>query len=228
MALIEQIKQWKNQGYSDQDIISGLKQQGVSPKEIRDALNQAKIKDAVSNDNSERSYAPSQAIESQQPQDYSQQDYSQQQAQEQNYDYGNYQYGQQAYPQNYEQGYNQNYNQGYGNYQGYEQGYGSSSMIDVAEQVFSERTKELKKEIDSLKEFKALSENRIKNISERLKKIESTINSLQSAILQKVGSYGQDLQTIKKEMGMIEDSFKKMTGEVAEKVSRKATSKRTQ
>ena len=235
MSLVEDIRQWKNQGYSDQDIISGLKQQGVSPKEINDSLNQVKIKNAVNNDNSEGSYAPVQEqansttnppqTQNQENYNYNQENYEQQGYDyNQGYDqgYGYQDYGQGGYGGNYEQqGYGYDYNQGYD--QGYGQGgYGASdSMIEIAEQVFSEKTKGLKKEIEKLKESKSLSENKIKNISERLKKIENTINSLESAILQKVGSYGQDLQTIKKEMGMIEGSFKKMTGEVANNISRK-------
>ena len=51
---------------------------------------------------------------------------------------------------------------------------------------------------------------RVENISERLKKIETTIDKLQIAILEKVGSYGQNLESVKKEMSMMQDSFSKM------------------
>src|SRR3989344_7907181 len=48
MGALDEVMRLKNQGYSDQQIISGLRQQGVSPREINDALSQAQIKMAVS------------------------------------------------------------------------------------------------------------------------------------------------------------------------------------
>jgi hypothetical protein len=50
----------------------------------------------------------------------------------------------------------------------------------------------------------------MENISDRLKKIETIIDKLQIAILEKVGSYGKNLEGIKKEMSMMQDSFSKM------------------
>jgi DNA-binding transcriptional MerR regulator len=48
MGTLDEVMNLKNQGYSDQQIISGMRQQGFSPKEINDALGQAQIKTAVS------------------------------------------------------------------------------------------------------------------------------------------------------------------------------------
>ena len=45
-----------------------------------------------------------------------------------------------------------------------------------------------------------------------MKRIESIIDKLQSSILEKVGSYGSNLDSIKKEMSMMQDSF----GRIAE------------
>ena len=47
MGVLEQITQMKNQGIPDQEIVSNLQEQGISPKEINDALSQAQIKNAV-------------------------------------------------------------------------------------------------------------------------------------------------------------------------------------
>ena len=49
MSVLEQITQMKNQGVPDDDIVKQLQEQGISPKAINDALNQAEIKKAVSN-----------------------------------------------------------------------------------------------------------------------------------------------------------------------------------
>jgi len=54
-----------------------------------------------------------------------------------------------------------------------------------------------------------------------LKRIETSIDRLQSAILEKVGSYGRGLDSVKKEMGMMQDSFGKMVGVLADKAGEK-------
>ena len=43
MAVLEQVMQMKQQGISDPEIIQYLKDSGISPKEITDALAQSKI-----------------------------------------------------------------------------------------------------------------------------------------------------------------------------------------
>ena len=48
MGILEQITQMKNQGMPDEEIASKLQEQRISPKEITDAMNQSKIKSAVS------------------------------------------------------------------------------------------------------------------------------------------------------------------------------------
>ena len=47
MGTLEQVMQLKNQGMADAQIIGALQQQGISPKEINDAISQAQIKSAV-------------------------------------------------------------------------------------------------------------------------------------------------------------------------------------
>lgn len=44
MGTLEQVMDLKSKGTSDSDIISILKEQGISPKAISEALSQAKIK----------------------------------------------------------------------------------------------------------------------------------------------------------------------------------------
>jgi hypothetical protein len=132
------------------------------------------------------------------PQDqYNQYQYSQQSPQE---GYGGYQqqeYQQEYYPQE--------------SYAGYGAGVtNTDTMIEISEQVFSEKIKTINKQLESLNEFKTLAESKIDNMSERLKRIELSIDRLQSAILEKVGSYGRGLDLVKKEMSMMQDSFGKM------------------
>jgi len=48
MGILEQVTKMKEQGIPDNQIANKLQEQRVSPKEINDALNQSKIKNAVS------------------------------------------------------------------------------------------------------------------------------------------------------------------------------------
>ena len=67
MGTLDQVTQMKNEGRTDQEISGALQQQGISPKEITDALSQAQIKNAVAGESpmpQEMNY-PDQAIPSQ-------------------------------------------------------------------------------------------------------------------------------------------------------------------
>jgi len=48
MGTLDRIMEMHSQGISDNEIISTLKNEGISPQEINDSLNQAKVKMAVS------------------------------------------------------------------------------------------------------------------------------------------------------------------------------------
>ncbi len=48
MGILDQVTQMRNQGKPDEEIVNNLQQQGISPREINDALSQAEIKNAVS------------------------------------------------------------------------------------------------------------------------------------------------------------------------------------
>lgn len=240
MGALEQVMQMKQQNpsISDQEIISALRKQNpkISPKEINDALHHATIVSAVQGENQENDlqapypggeqYLGAQA---QQDQAYQPQGYAQQQGQEQ--DYGNYpEQGQnqgydqsQVYtpqPQEYypQQGYQQGYAQqpqGYGDY--YSQQTNTDTIVDIAEQVFDEKSSELSKRVDSIEEFKTLAQSRIDQLNERLKRIEMVIDRLQAAILEKIGSYGTSLDSIKKEMSMMQDTFSRTLPELNQK-----------
>ena len=113
---------------------------------------------------------------------------------------------QQEYSENYAP--QQNYPQE--TYESYAPSYDSDVMIEIAEQVFLEKIKKIQKSVDEVSEFKTLAQVKIDDISERLRRIEAIIDKLQISILEKVGSYGKDLETTKKEMSMMQDSFRKV------------------
>jgi hypothetical protein len=104
--------------------------------------------------------------------------------------------------------------------------YDTDMIIEVAEQVFSEKIKKEQKQIESLNEFATLVEARITNDHERIKRVEEIIDKLQISILDKIGSYGKNLESIKNEMGMMQESFEKMVPVLHEKETQeKKTSK---
>ncbi|MDO8610560.1 MAG: hypothetical protein Q7R95_08495 [bacterium] len=208
----------KNQGITDDRIIMELQKQGISPKEISNALSQAQIKNAVSADTFQmqppRVQEQEDVYEAQEPP--TPQQYSQQVPQQQNY--------QEYYPQeqpSYDSSNQQTYGQDYSNYSP------SDTIIEISEQVFNEKSKKLQKQVDDMSEFKSLAQVKIENIDERLKRMEKTIDQLQIEILQKVGSYGSGLDSIKKEMSMMQDSFGKMVGHAVSKHEHTSTEKKS-
>ena len=50
MGILEQIKEMKNKGISEEEIVAKLQEQRISPKQINDALSQSKIKEAVADE----------------------------------------------------------------------------------------------------------------------------------------------------------------------------------
>jgi hypothetical protein len=115
--------------------------------------------------------------------------------------YGQYPQGYQD-PQYYQQG---GYDQG--GYAGYAAP-STDTITEISEQVVSEKISKLKVDIEKTLDFKNTIETKIDILDQRLKRIESTIDKLQSAILQKVGEYVNDVHEIKNEMIETQKSFK--------------------
>ena len=213
MGILEDVTSMSNSGISDEEIITNLREKGISPKEIRDAFNQLKVKNAVSDYDlgsakdvfaaQTESYA--QAQESYPPpgQDYS--------PPGQNYSPTQQEYA----PQ-----------EGYAN-SPYSGGVDANTIIEISEQVFSEKIKILQKDLDSFNEFKSLNQIRMENLNDRLKRIETVFDRLQLTILEKIGSYGQNLEVIKKEMNMMQDSFSKVIEPMVDKSEKRQEERKT-
>ena len=219
MGILDQITQMKSQGRNDQEIVSNLQQQGIPPKQIQEALGQAQIKNAVVGQNSSEMQQsimdqtltpeenqmyevpiPQQYLEAMPQEPYPQQTqdtYAQEYSDQQNYSPQEY-YPQESY--------------------GYSGGTSDNgTLIEIAEQVFSEKNKKVQKILEALAESKVLTETKVKLIDERLKRLEATIDQLQISILERIGSYGQNLSSIKKEMSMMQDSFGKVIRPLVDK-----------
>ncbi len=226
MGLIEQVGQMRQQGKSEEEIINTMQQQGNSPAQIKNALDQSNVKNAISsggddvgvgNDIGAPSPGQDQAQDTYNPQPQTQEAYNPQPQQQAYSPQPQQQYDQGGYDQSYDQSYDQGgYDQGgYGG--GYQQGGGSNFMMDIAEQVFSENIKELQSNVEKLQQISDLTKNKVDNMEQRLKRMEKMFDTLQIKILEKVGSYGADLRSARKEMQMLEDSFSKVAQPLLDK-----------
>lgn len=227
MTILDEVIRLKQAGRSDAEIISNLQEKGSTPAAINDALNQYRIKNAVSNEtqndqeyqpgeyipqeqyNSQNQYAPQEQY-TPQPQtniqgQYNSQDYASQAPAPQTYQPS--QYSPDPQDQYYQGGQTQYAQEGYDSYaQG---GSDVNTIMEISEQVFLEKIKNIQKKISKLDESRKLNQVKIESTEERLKRIESTIDKLQSAVLGKIGEYGNNLQGIKKELEMMQESFGK-------------------
>ena len=215
MALLNDIKRMQGEGKTEQEIIAAMKQQGVSPREITEALTQSKIKEAVAGEE-----VPQQSMQMQQealmpmpgtdtipPQAQAQEmQPSQTMAQEfapaqpapmepsMQYQYPSAQQPQAAYPE----------------YQQYPQAGGISpdTITEISEQVVSEKLSPLRKDIEKVLDLKTTVEAKMEYLDDRLKRIEKIIDRLNLSIMQKVGDYMANIDDIKKEIIETQKSFK--------------------
>ncbi len=227
MGALDQVLMMKTQGMSDEDIIRDLGERGVSPKDIDDALNQAQIKSAVSNIQGDEEDLPEHPdFTSRSQLDQNTQGYeSYAQAPMETQSFQNPQeiqsyplYPKQETPMNY------NNDMNYSSYS-YDQygsnGYESNDFMEIANQIIEDKMILLRNEISSIIEFRRIVESQLENFENRITKIETIIDNLQLSILEKVGSYGQNLNTIRKEMEMMQDSFSKVIDPLTDKLSKK-------
>ncbi|MEK6817614.1 MAG: hypothetical protein AABX80_02325 [Nanoarchaeota archaeon] len=208
MGALDQIRQMKREGFSEQEISDRLQEQGISPNSITDAFSQARIKDVVEGENEmqENDFPPERAPG--EPETYA--------PQAQYYPPQEPYYSQPQETESYSP------QEGYGESQG---GFGTDTIIEIAEQVFEEKIKKLSQQISNFKEFSAIAETKFSNYENRLKRIESIIENLQIKILEKIGSYGNGLESIKKEMSMMQDSFSKTLPMLAKPFMEKSAKK---
>lgn len=235
MGILEDIATMKSQGIEDKEITKALQEKGASPKAIEDAFNQMRIKQAISADPAgDDGMEPSIMKEGLQETASAPQLYI---PKTQEIDHGNEEfYSPQTAPQVPQ--FNDAPMQAYGGYQeeympqegyvdaGMGGAYDTDTVIEIAEQVFSEKIKREQKQIESLNEFATLVEAKITNDHERIKRIEGIMDKLQTAILEKIGSYGRNLESIKNEMGMMQESFEKMVPVLHEKAEKKKSTRR--
>ena len=229
MALLEQINSMKKSGKSSQEIIKVLGEQGISPREINEALSQMDIKSAVSAEtdmqpsimqNTEQTtvampayseQAPSPApIQSEvsQSQNYQPEQYNPDQQSNNIQPPEQGQYSQQDYTQNYDssQGYNQ-----------YQQPIDIETIKDISSQIIEDSIGKLKEQIISVVKIKTDITLKIEEIEKRLEKVENIIQQLQFSIIKKMGEYGESISDISKEIRTTQDSFSKLINPILDK-----------
>ncbi len=192
MTALEQVTELKKQGMSDEEIASNLRQQGFSPKEITDAINQANIKTAVTGNEGN--------VAAQTPETPSESSAEDTEVVEGSYAPATEEVAPSETPAEYSP-----------EYQAQAPAIDTTTMIEIANQVFSEKSEKIQKQIDSLNEFKTLTETKVNSINERLKRIEKIIDTLQIKILEKVSLFGRSIESTKKEVSMLEDTLGKLT-----------------
>lgn len=228
MGVLEKISELKAQGLGDQEIVQKLRETGYSPKDIEDAMGQSAVKSAIYG---EGEYPAKENSSNMQPsimtQEINQQDTNipipppeEIPAPEpQSPEYSSYPSS--PYPQ-----YPSYPQQGY---QGYSSEYAPATMAmdnetisDIAEQIVDEKTSQLKNQIKDLVQINSLMKSKIENFDERLKRIENIIDELQLSIIKRIGTFGEDISNMRKEMSMFEDSFSKIINPFLDK-ARKET-----
>lgn len=222
MSAIDSINEMKKRGMSESDIARNLQEQGYSPEEVNFSLSQANIKPASP------AYSDEQGTEGMQPSMIPQSSQKNQYLQTQ---YGDQEMMpnvpvQQQITQEYSEEYPQYANYPEQNQQPqYEQYLPSTSdtMTEIAQEIVDEKLRNIEKNIGNLAEFKTDMDSRIKNLNERLKRIESIIDKLQLTIIKKIGDYGENLGEIKNELTKTQESFSKILNPLINKAREKET-----
>lgn len=207
MTVLDDVKKMQQQGKTDEEIIRALRDEGVSYKDISEALNQSEIKTAVEQPSENDEQYP-QALPPE-----GQQTYGDPQGYEVQQPYDNTQYQDQQQPQ----------------YDYSQQNASMDTISEVAEQIIDEKMEKFRTQIEKMRSADKTAETKIEVIEERLKRIEKIIDNLQISVLRKVGDYLTNVDDIKKELIETQKSFSKVVPELAkaEAKAKKTTRKKT-
>ena len=86
----------------------------------------------------------------------------------------------------------------------------TDTIAEIAEQVVSEKFSEFHKKTGDLVTFKNSIQDKVADIDSRLKRIEESIDKLQSAIIGKVGEFGENTAMIHKDLDNLHNTMSKM------------------
>jgi uncharacterized protein YukE len=239
MATLEKVMEMQQQGISDAEISTQLRNDGVSSTEIDNSLNQAKIKNAVS---PPAGITPGQkpiegmqaSIMPKQPEPVAQTPPQAQPIAEdlsarlssaaQEVESEDFPPQQQApppevyppqegvAPEQPQDDYYQQTPQAYSqqDYYAPQAGMDTETISEIAEQVATEKLNNYKKKIGDIASFKNNIQDKVNNIDDRLKRIEESIDKLQQAIIGKIGEFGESNAAIHKDLDNLHGTVSKL------------------
>ena len=219
---VDDVLKMMNAGMNDADIIRRLTDEGFSPVQISDALNQAKIKQEIAPAGIQQTaqqpmtpLPPPQmppvqpqiprptaqipkpiAVPPQMPSAAKPSASLEEQAYPYPYTYPSYPTYPQTEPQKID----------------------TEAIEEIAEEIVNEKWLEIKNKISDVIEWKNYAEKRIDSVDERLKRLEISLDRLQAALLSKVQEYGRDVKDLGSEMGSLENAFGKILNPLVENV----------
>jgi len=199
MAALERVQELQQQGIQEQQIIQQLQQEGYAVPDINNAMNQVRIKSAVSDVPQEQQgmqqsvmsapaaqeAAPAETLPTSQPAEYP--------AQEQ---YPAYSETPDAYS-----------NQAYYPEQG---GYGVETITEISEQIVNDKIKDVLMKVSELSSSKERVETKLKDLDRRLKAIEGSIENLQQAVMGKVREFGESNAAVHQDLEALHGTMSKM------------------
>lgn len=202
-TIIDLIKEMKKLGYNDNQIINYLKQQGVEPKEILDAIKQAEfssemipsimetekieeIPTPVTTQISPKSEIPQTEISVPKPQIIPQIPYAKE------------------IPQEVTPSYN----------------YDIETFETLAEEIIKEKFELIKRKIEDIEELRKNINLKIKDIEERVKRVELNLDKIYLLILKRQEEQQKEIKTIGKEIDMLEKAFSKILEPLNENIKK--------
>ena len=250
MATLDKVMEMQNQGKSDNEITTQLQNEGVSPTEINDSINQAKVKNAVSPpapistpEGMQASENPSQLpplppqpkfeeLPPEQPRAPQQQMPEMQQSQPQmQAPQPQMQQSQSFPPQQAPQPQDAYYQETPQAYSG-EDSYAPQGSLDIetisqiAEQISTETLENYIAKTGDISSFKNRTESRIDDIDDRLKRIENSIDRLQQAVIEKIGEFGESSAMIHKDLDNLHGTVAKLMNPLIDNVNEMRKHKR--
>jgi len=250
MATLDKVMEMQNQGKSDNEITTQLQNEGVSPTEINDSINQAKVKNAVSPpapistpEGMQASENPSQLpplppqpkfeeLPPEQPRAPQQQMPEMQQSQPQmqapqpqmQAPQPQMQQSQSFPPQQAPQPQDAYYQETPQAYSG-EDSYAPQGSLDI--ETISQIAEQISTEtLEDISSFKNRTESRIDDIDDRLKRIENSIDRLQQAVIEKIGEFGESSAMIHKDLDNLHGTVAKLMNPLIDNVNEMRKHKR--
>jgi len=86
----------------------------------------------------------------------------------------------------------------------------TEAIEEIAEEIVSEKWEEARAKISSIIEWREYMENRLKNMDDRMRRIESALDKMQAAVLGEVDKYGQTIKGLGAEVRSLEGAFSKI------------------